>query len=485
MNKKQLWPDGAKKGKRFRQLDKHHTRRQPVYDLKNGQPAETAAQRTCGRCGTVHQPRQCPAYGSTCYKCGKFGHFACVCHQKQWTIQKKVHVLSDQEDDSEQELFLGNLGVGIVKSASPDWFECVEVNDRLVNFKWYTGSDVNILLEQLVLNRNPQPTVKATNAKVTTYLGEQVNIQNECQLSCSVKNKQILVKILLVKGSLKPILGAAACTELNLVHRVRNVEAVGEACPPRQLEAVLQEFSDVFEGIGRLPGEYSNHLQQDTKPTVAAPRRVPCALEKTVKAELERMEQNSIIKRVTEPMDWVHPIVITVRNRFVRPGSSIPAPFQTFLPATSTSAPLDCAPPIALALSLNAPIRPSASSTLPSPGNEDLSNMPSDLNVSGHGSSAHNSMPNHLVFAMQNTPVWFWQGKKWENAVVTQVGSEPRRYTVTAANGQVYMRNRHHLRVQHSHSDPQSTHEDYYPLQTTNENVPHHTSNPGSLPTVH
>nr|XP_037288273.1 LOW QUALITY PROTEIN: uncharacterized protein LOC119181197 [Rhipicephalus microplus] len=158
------------KGKQFRQLDKHHTRRQPAYHLKNGQPTETAAQRTCAGCGTVHQPRQCPAYGSTCYNCGKFGHFTTVSRQKERTIQKKVHVFSDQGDDPEQELFLENLTVDIVESASSDRFECVEVNGRLVNFKLDTSSDVNILSEQLVLNWNPQSTVKATNAKVTTYL---------------------------------------------------------------------------------------------------------------------------------------------------------------------------------------------------------------------------------------------------------------------------------------------------------------------------
>ncbi|KAL1446600.1 hypothetical protein MTO96_044536 [Rhipicephalus appendiculatus] len=53
--------------------------------------------------------------------------------------------------------------------------------------------------------------------------------------------------------------------------------------------------------------------------------------------------------------------------------SSVPVPFQTILPATSTSAPQECAPPIVLALSLDVPIRPPASSTQPSPGDEDLS----------------------------------------------------------------------------------------------------------------
>ncbi|KAL3216300.1 hypothetical protein MRX96_006485 [Rhipicephalus microplus] len=61
-----------------------------------------------------------------------------------------------------------------MESASSDWVECVEVNGRLVNFKLDTGSDVNILPAQLVQNWNPQPTVKATNAKVTTYLDTQM-----------------------------------------------------------------------------------------------------------------------------------------------------------------------------------------------------------------------------------------------------------------------------------------------------------------------
>ena len=33
----------------------------------------------CRNCGSKHRPRQCPAYGKTCYKGGKLYHFAAVC----------------------------------------------------------------------------------------------------------------------------------------------------------------------------------------------------------------------------------------------------------------------------------------------------------------------------------------------------------------------------------------------------------------------
>nr|XP_050028262.1 uncharacterized protein LOC126523719 [Dermacentor andersoni] len=151
--------------------DKQQPRAQPSLYRRNSQPRETVPQRTCGRCGTLRQPRHCPAYGSTCYACGKLGHYASVCRQKQRTMQRKVRMLgADQGYDPDRELFLGSLTVDIVENVSSDWFECVEVNGRDVNFKLDTGSDVNILPEQLVLKWKPQPTVTTTKAKVTTYL---------------------------------------------------------------------------------------------------------------------------------------------------------------------------------------------------------------------------------------------------------------------------------------------------------------------------
>lgn len=87
----------------------------------------------------------------------------------------------------------------------------------------------------------------------------------------------------------------------------------------------------------------------------------------------------------------------------------------------------------------------------------------------------------HLPPLSKHTPVWFRHREKWVKAVVTQVGPEPRRYAVTAANGQVYMRNRHHLRVRHNSGDPRTTPEDYYPVESADQ--PRH-SQPRDPPAV-
>ena len=38
---------------------------------------------SCQYCELVHKPRDCPAYGKSCRKCGKRNHFATVCRSTQ------------------------------------------------------------------------------------------------------------------------------------------------------------------------------------------------------------------------------------------------------------------------------------------------------------------------------------------------------------------------------------------------------------------
>ena len=68
---------------------------------------------------------------------------------------------------------------------------------------------------------------------------------------------------------------------------------------------LVNEYPDRFTGIGKLPGKYSLILQENTKPTIHAPRQVPIQLCEKIQAELERMIKLKVIRPVMQPTDWV------------------------------------------------------------------------------------------------------------------------------------------------------------------------------------
>lgn len=136
------------------------------------------------------------------------------------------------------------------------------------------------------------------------------------------------LRFLLAKEPLKLILGVNACTALGLLSCVKILDAAMSSprtLPQKQHQQVLDEFADIFDGIGQLPGLYSIDLRDGATPRVCAPCRIPCALEDEVKRELKRMEQNGVIVPVTEHSEWVHQIVVVTKKRWdyaCMPGSS-------------------------------------------------------------------------------------------------------------------------------------------------------------------
>ena len=53
---------------------------------------------------------------------------------------------------------------------------------------------------------------------------------------------------------------------------------------------IVQEFKDVFEGLGKLPGVHKIKLKENSVPVTEACRKSPFPLHDQVKAELRRME---------------------------------------------------------------------------------------------------------------------------------------------------------------------------------------------------
>ena len=78
----------------------------------------------------------------------------------------------------------------------------------------------------------------------------------------------------------------------------------------------LVNDDSVFEGIGCLQGQpVKIKLAEGVTPhCVHTPRRIPLPMHPKLKAELDKMEKQGIISRITEPTEWCAPIVIAPKK---------------------------------------------------------------------------------------------------------------------------------------------------------------------------
>ena len=76
-------------------------------------------------------------------------------------------------------------------------------------------------------------------------------------------------------------------------------------------EQIMARFPDVFEGIGKFPGEpYKIQLDPKVPPKQTSCRSVPIHLKETFKAEINKMLNAGILKSIQEAMPWINSFVL-------------------------------------------------------------------------------------------------------------------------------------------------------------------------------
>jgi hypothetical protein len=93
-------------------------------------------------------------------------------------------------------------------------------------------------------------------------------------LPITLKNKQHKVEFYVANTKSQSVLGSATCAEVGLIKRVYALES---------------QYSDLFSGLGYLPGIHKIHVDPNSTPVVHTPRKVPVAPKGRIKTELYRM----------------------------------------------------------------------------------------------------------------------------------------------------------------------------------------------------
>ena len=265
--------------------------------------------RHCKYCKRQHEMRKeaCPAYGQTCRKCGKQNHFATACRSNSAPSSNKVHQLDlDQEE-------LLSLKTKNVKRLHSN----LRVDGHSIRFLLDCGSTVNLLSQAAAKLIDPNLVNLKPPTSILRMFDDTV-LQTVGILTARIqhpRSKELLeMEFYVTESHKQPILGLEACLQLDLLTVDReNICTVRITAKPLTREDILDKYGDVFDGLGLLEGDVHLDTDPSVQPVQMPMRRIPHALKDKVEAELQQMCTDGIIEKVTEPSDWINPMLVIAR----------------------------------------------------------------------------------------------------------------------------------------------------------------------------
>ena len=273
--------------------------RKPWQDKPPNKSLYTQQQSTnnCTWCGKFpsHSRHLCPAREAVCHKCRKKGHFKAVCRSAY-----NVSVVTvAEEDSSDSDAFLGTVsGTG----SSKPWQITMLLNNSPLEFRIDTGADVTVIPESKYDGTRDGPL--RTPERVLSGPSQRP-LQVRGQISAYLRHggAEATEEVYVVKGLKTALLGSPAIDALNIISRVRLVEA--------DHKEIVDKFPQLFRGLGKMQCTYNIKLKPGSKPfALFTPRRIAIPLRPRVKEELQRMERLGVIEKVDKPTEWCAGIVV-------------------------------------------------------------------------------------------------------------------------------------------------------------------------------
>ena len=346
----------VKMGRTFEATDSHV---QQLQNMANPTQASVSAIKStpkgshpCGNCGQRHKPKECPAYGTDCHTCGKPHHWKDFCRsgkqqprhsfggqrgrgQRRGTSgsrggrgggqQRKIKSMqADEENEDFDYQTFSTVTVSTVTSAPKRDEAFVKLKLKLYNrpgihniiTKVDTGAQGNTLPLRLfremfpdLLTKNGTPkneiVQKKGSTKLTAYNGTDIPCHGKIAFPCRYMDEFQETEFYIVDVDGPAIIGLPSCESLRVVTLHCSITATPPVTKITCVQDLMSTNPEQFDRIGKIPGPVKLVVDQSEPPHIDAPRKTPIALKDAIKEELDSMVSEGVIRKVTEPTDWV------------------------------------------------------------------------------------------------------------------------------------------------------------------------------------
>ena len=279
--------------------------------LKNSRGENsTTPKSTCYRCGRGnHNARSCRFADATCHKCGKKGHIAPVCRsakkpqrsgpRKSKESPRTKYVATTEDDGSATDEFqLYTIGA---KAATRPIIVDVQINGKQLLMEVDTGAALSIISEQTWKTVLPGTTLKKADIVLTTYTNERMTVMGELLVQVAYKQQCERLPIVVVTGDGPSLLGRLDWNSICTITR---------ADDEMSLKSLLRAHEEIFKDeLGTVRSlQATLHVRPDARPKFFKSRTVPFAIKGAIEQELDRLETNGVIRKVSHS-EWAAPIV--------------------------------------------------------------------------------------------------------------------------------------------------------------------------------
>ncbi|XP_064465332.1 uncharacterized protein K02A2.6-like, partial [Ornithodoros turicata] len=255
-----------------------------------------------------------------CKSCGKLNHFVSVCRskgqRKKYRGKPKAKQVLEVERE-EDTYFFQMLSVNNVAS-SDLWSAEVTIEDVKLNRRVDTGANCSVISAGQLSKVTDKKTSKC-NVTLNTFFGFKQKAASRVPLQASCNGQSRKVLFFVVPQEVLLTLSGKASEELGLVQRTLHSAVATKASDEHHLYGPAQPYRDVFEGLGKLKRvQYHVKLTPHAKGAAKPAWRIAVALKDKVKRELDHMEADEVIAKVTEPAEWASNTVVVVKKDKVR-----------------------------------------------------------------------------------------------------------------------------------------------------------------------
>ena len=185
----------------------------------------------------------------------------------------------------------------------------MEINGQPVEIKIDTGAKCNMITLDIFKRISQNENIDKTKAvQLVAYGRDTLTTMGSVMLEVHLPSMSRNLEFQVINKPVTPLLGLMDYLSLNLiqlhseVHEVDTTDAFGAE--------ILYEYKDLFQGdLGNIPVVYKMRLDANVTPVIRPSRRIPLAMEESVKRELDRMVKIGAITPVSEPTEWVSQMV--------------------------------------------------------------------------------------------------------------------------------------------------------------------------------